>query len=82
MLSHIKRRISSQIGPRSNCPQSNRPAPSQIGLKMNVKSATYFKLNNKLCIVMNSYFLLKDSCIILFFLMNRMKLIIGLNTVF
>ena len=55
--------------------QSNRPqvksAPSQNGLKIKVKSARYFKLNKKLCINMNSYFLLKDSCIILFFLMNR-----------
>jgi hypothetical protein len=46
-------------------------APSQNGLKMKVKLATYFKLNKKLCINMNSYFLLKDSCIILFFLINR-----------
>jgi hypothetical protein len=38
---------------------------------MKVKSATYFKLNKKLCINMNSYFLLKDSCRIFFFFMNR-----------
>ena len=48
-----------------------KSAPSQNGLKMKVKSATYFKLNKKWCINMNSYFWLKDSCIILFFLMNR-----------
>jgi hypothetical protein len=48
-----------------------KSAPSQNGLKMKVKSTTYFKLNKKWCINMNSYFLLKDSCIILFFLMNR-----------
>ena len=39
-----------------------KSAPSRNGLKMKVKSATYFKLNKKLCITgnMNSYFLLKE----------------------
>jgi hypothetical protein len=40
--------ISSQIG------------PSQIGLKMKVKLATYFKLNKKLCIDMNYYFFMDE----------------------
>jgi hypothetical protein len=44
--SRVIEQISSQIGSRSNRPQSNRP-PSQNGLKIKVKSATYFKLNKK-----------------------------------
>ena len=44
--------ISSQIDSRSNRPQSApvKSVPSKNGLKMKVKSATYFKMNKKKCI--------------------------------
>ena len=60
--------VPSQIGPSQIGPKSKRPQnESQIG---HIHIYMYFKLNNKLCINMNSYYLLKDSCIILFFLMK------------